>query len=295
MKVFVTGATGYIGSAIVSALARGGHQVTGLSRSEEKDAELRRRGATAVRGGLGHLGALARELAAQDAVVHAAVDYGLGPPADAEAVEAMITAARAAGRPFSIVYTSGVWVLGDTGGVADERASTDHPAAATAWRPAHERRVLGAAGDRIAAAVIRPGMVYGGRRGLITPWFDQATREGAATVVAPGTQRWSFVHVEDLAELYRLVVERRAQGVLHGVDGRPTPVAEAAAAYSRAAGKGAVRELPLAEARKAMGAMADALAMDQQVVTARAAEVGWTVRHPDVVSAAAEMYREWKG
>jgi nucleoside-diphosphate-sugar epimerase len=295
MKIFVTGATGYIGSAIASALARGGHQVTGLSRSEEKDAELRQRGVTPVRGGLGHLGALVRELASQDAVVHAAVDYGLGPPSDAEAVEAMIAAARAAGRPFSLVYTSGVWVLGDTSGVVDERASTDRPFAGVAWRTGHEQRVLAAAGDRIAAAVIRPGMVYGGRRGIIAPWFDQATREGAATCVAPGTQRWSFVHVEDLAQLYRLILERRAQGVFHGVDGRPTPVAEAAEAYGRAAGNGAVRVLPLAEARAAMGGMADALALDQQVVTARAAEVGWTVRHADVVSTAADMYREWKG
>lgn len=295
MNVFVTGATGYIGSAIVQSLVRAGHRVTGLSRSEQKDAEVRRLGGTPVRGGLGSVSALARELAAQDAVVHAAVDYGLGPPADREAVEAMITAARAAGRPFGLVYTSGVWVLGDTGGVVDERASTDRPAQASAWRPAHEQRVLAEGDDRVAAAVIRPGMVYGGRRGLVAPWFAQAEREGAASYVAPGTQRWSLVHVEDLAELYRLVVEQRAKGVFHGVDGRPTPAADAATAYSRAAGKGPARELSLADARLAMGPMADALAMDQQVVSARAGEVGWKLRHADVVSTAADMYREWKG
>jgi nucleoside-diphosphate-sugar epimerase len=165
-----------------------------------------------------------------------------------------------------------------------------------AWRPAHERRVLEAATDRVSTAVIRPGIVFGERRGLVVPWFDSAVREGRTAFVGSGDQRWAFVHREDLAELYRLVVERRARGVFHGVDGASPTVAEAAAAASRAAGKGgAVRAIPVEEARKSMGPMADALAADQVIVSARAAEVGWAPRHPPFVKDAERAFAEWRG
>ena len=90
------------------------------------------------------------------------------------------------------------------------------------------------------------------------------------------------------------VVERRARGIFHGVDGASPTVAEAAGAASRAAGKGgAVSSVPVEEARKTMGPMADALAMDQVVVSARGAEVGWTVRHPPFPKDAPNAFREW--
>jgi nucleoside-diphosphate-sugar epimerase len=295
MKVFVTGGTGYVGSAIVEALVRGGHQVSVLSRSEERDAAVKALGASPVRGSLGRLARLADRIAAHDAVVHAAVDYGLGPPADIEAVDAMLAAARAAARPFGVVYTSGVWVLGETKRPATESAPVDRPAAAVAWRPEQEKRVLAAASDRVAAAVIRPGAVFGERRGLVSPWFEGAAKEGRASFVGSGDQRWALVHRADLAELYRLVVERRARGIFHGVDGAAPTVAEAAGAASRAAGKGAVRAVPVEEARKTMGAVADALALDQVVASVRGAEVGWAPRHPPFVADAPNAFREWKG
>jgi nucleoside-diphosphate-sugar epimerase len=294
MKVFVTGGTGYVGSAVVQALVRAGHEVSALSRSEERDQAVKALGATPVRGSLGHMAPLAARIAEHEAVVHTAMDYGLGPPADAEAIDAMIGGARSAGRPFTILYTSGVWVLGSTPTPASEAAPTDRPAQGVAWRPGHERRILAAASDRIATAVIRPGIVFGEKRGLVSPWFRSALEEGRAAFVGSGDQRWALVHRSDLAELYRLVVEKRAQGIFHGVDGASPTVAEAASAASRAAGKGAIRAIPVEEARKTMGAMADALAMDQVVVSARAAEVGWAPRHPPFVKDAPNAFREWR-
>jgi nucleoside-diphosphate-sugar epimerase len=294
MKVFVTGGTGYIGSALVQALVRAGHQVTAASRSEAGDRTLAALGATPVRGALGSLAPLAGRIAEHDAAIHTAIDYGLGPPADAEAIGALLDGARQAGRPFAVVYTSGVWVLGQTAAPASEAEPIVRPAAAVAWRPPHEKRVLEAATDRVVTAVVRPGIVFGGKRGLVAPWFETATKEGRAAFVGTGDQRWAFVHRTDLAELYRHVVERRARGIFHGVDGASPTVAEAAAAASRAAGKGgAVRAIPLDEARKTMGPMADALAMDQVVVSARAAEVGWNPRHPPFVEDAPAAFREW--
>jgi nucleoside-diphosphate-sugar epimerase len=295
MRVFVTGGTGYVGGAVVEALVRAGHEVSALSRSEERDAAVRALGAAPVRGTLGHLAPLAGRIAEHDAVVHTAMDYGLGPPADAEAIDAMLAGARASARPFVVVYTSGVWVLGPAATPASEGAPTDRPAAGVAWRPEHERRVLDAGSDVVATAVVRPGIVFGERRGLVAPWFRSAVEEGRAAFVGTGDQRWALVHRSDLAELYRLVVERRARGVFHGVDGASPAVAEAAAAASRAAGKGGVRAIPVAEARKTMGAMADALAMDQVVVSARGAEVGWAPRHPPFVKDAANAFLEWRG
>ncbi|HUL58682.1 MAG TPA: NAD-dependent epimerase/dehydratase family protein [Anaeromyxobacteraceae bacterium] len=294
MRIFVTGATGYVGGAVVEALVRAGHRVTGLSRTPERDAAVRRLGAEPARGGLGGLAALLPLLAEHDALVHAAVDYGLGPPADREAIDALLAAARAGKGPRAVVYTSGVWVLGETPAPAGEGAPVDRPAAAVAWRPGHERAVLEAGGDRIAAAVIRPGIVFGEKRGLVSPWFAGALAEGAASFVGTGAQRWAFVHRSDLAELYRLVLERRARGIFHGVDGASPPVREAAEAASRAAGKGATRAIPVEEARKTMGAMADALAMDQVVAAPRGAEVGWAPRHPPFVNDAPGAFREFR-
>jgi nucleoside-diphosphate-sugar epimerase len=295
MKIFLTGATGYIGSAVVAALRKAGHEVSGLSRSDAGDATLRRLGATPVRGALGAVAKLAGVLSAQDALIHAAVDYGLGPPADREALDALISAARAAHRPVSVVYTSGVWVLGETAAPSGEDALVDHPGAAVAWRPAHERAALDAASGDVATVIIRPGIVFGERRGLVSPWFAQAVEKGAAEIVGHGRNRWALVHRDDLAELYRLAVERRARGVLHGVDGTPTSLAEAARAASAAAGKGAIRSIPLEEARKQLGPMADALAMDQVVVAPRATELGWRPAHGPFSAESARAFREWQG
>jgi nucleoside-diphosphate-sugar epimerase len=291
MRVFVTGATGYIGSAIVAALVRAGHRVTGLSRSAEKDAVVRRLGAEPARGALGAIGALAPLLDQHDGLVHAAIDYGLGPPADREAIEAFLAAA-ARGGPRSVVYTSGVWVLGPTppGQRADEGTRVDHPAAAVAWRPAHERLVFDADLHGVAAAVVRPGMVYGGRPGgIVGPALF-----GGGGIVGDGENRWSLVHRDDLAELYRLLVEAGATGPFHGVDGAPTKLADAARAASAAAGKGgAFRSIPLEDARRAMGPVADALVMDQAVTSSRGLELGWRPTRPSFVERAAEGFREW--
>src|SRR5512138_3925175 len=296
MKVFVTGGMGYVGSAVVQALVRAGHEVTATSRSDAADGVLAALGATPVRGALGQLAPLAGRIAEHDAAIHAAMDYALGAPADGEGIGALLDGARQAGRAFAVVYTSGGWVRGPCGAPASEAEPFARPARAVAWRPPHEKRGLEAATDRIATAVIRPGIVFGEKRGLVVPWFESAVKSGRASFVGSGDQRWAFVHRADLAELYRLVVERRGRGIFHGVDGASPTIAEAAGAASRAAGKGgAVRAIPVEEARKTMGPMADALAMDQVVVSARRVEVGWAPRHPPFPQDAASAYREWAG
>ncbi len=293
MNVLVTGASGYVGSAITAALVRAGHQVTGQYHSAASERLLRTLGATPVRAELGRFSELVPVLSRQEAAVHAAADYQ--PPHDREAVDAILAGARAAGKPYRIIYTSGVWVMGERRTAVAEDAPADHPAQAVAWRVAHEKLVLDAAGGPITTAVIRPGMVYGGKGGLFVPWLESTVKEGAAAFVGTGGQHWAYVHREDLAELYRRVLERGASGIFHGVDGHPERVEDAARAISAAAGRGAVRAIPVEEARKSMGPMADALAMDQVVVSARTREVGWAPRRNSFSAEAPQTLREWRG
>jgi nucleoside-diphosphate-sugar epimerase len=293
MNVLVTGASGFVGSAITAALVRAGHQVTGQYHSEASEAALRKLGATPVRAELGRFSELVPVLSRQDAAIHAAADYQ--PPHDREALDALLAGARAAGKPYLVIYTSGVWVMGERRTAVAEDAPADSPAPAVAWRGGPERLVLEAAGGKLTTAVIRPGMVYGGKGGLFAPWMESAVKEGAAAFVGTGRQHWSCVHREDLAELYRQVLERRISGIVHGVDGKPELVQDSARAISAAAGKGAVRAIPVEEARKTMGPMADALAMDQVVVSARARELGWSPRRGGFSEEAAQTLREWRG
>lgn len=296
MRIFMTGATGYVGSAVADALAAAGHDVTALNRSPGKDEGLRGRGHAPFRGDLTDPGGWREEAARHDALVHCAFEYGAPSDADAEAVAALLGAARD-GAPEVVVYTSGCWVLGETGEEpADETAPVDRPAEVVAWRPAHERRVLEETGDGVAGAVVRPGMVYGGHSSLTGKLcFGPAAEEGAARCVGDGENRWSMVYRGDLARLYVLLVESRARGVFHGVDGTPLPAARVARAASRAAGAGGdVRHLPLEEAREMLGPVADALSLDQRLAARRSREAGWSPVRTSFVEAAEMAYREWK-
>jgi nucleoside-diphosphate-sugar epimerase len=212
--------------------------------------------------------------------LHVAFDHGNAVATDRAAIEALLAAAKDASAPRVVVYTSGVQVLGNTATPADESASTEGAVPLVAWRPAHERLTLEAANDAVTTAVIRPGFVYGGPNSLIAGYAESARGAGAAVYVGGGKNRLSFVHRDDLAVLYRLVIEKRAQGIFHGVDGASPSLASLARAVSAAMGKGgATSSLPVEQARAKMGLAADALCTDQVVVTKRSAELGWRATH----------------
>ena len=297
MRVFMTGSTGYIGSAVVKALVRRGHQVSGLVRTAEREAMLGAVGGTPVRGDLTDPSTYRHAAAEHDVSVHIAFDYGPnGVQADRRATEALLEATRGAGASRYMLYTSGVLVLGHTGDTpVDERASTAGAVPLVAWRPAHEQLVLAAATEMLATAVIRPGFVYGGVKGIAAGYFESAVDKGAAVYVGDGKNRMALVHRDDLAELYRLLVEKRASGMFHGVDGAASSIAELARAASEAAGRGgATRSLPVEEARKTMGPLADAVGTDQVIITHQAPAIGWATSHRPFVEAAREMFEEWR-
>ncbi|MDX1622848.1 MAG: NAD-dependent epimerase/dehydratase family protein [Gemmatimonadota bacterium] len=299
MRVFVTGAAGYLGSAITKAFVEAGHQVTGLHHSEESEARVRKLGATPVLGEMLEPSTYESEAAGHDAYVHVAFDYENPVAADRETIEQMLRLTGGAGaRPPQIfLYTSGCWVLGNTGEapVDEESGTTDEPADAVAWRPEHEELVLSAGTDRVPTVVIRPGMVYGGSGGLVVRFFESAEATGAAEYVGDGENRWSLVHREDLGRLYVTIAEERAEGLFHGVAGVPVAVSEAARLASEAAGAGGeTRPVPLEEAREELGPVADAMTLDQALETSRAGEVGWEVEHSSFPESVDRAYAEWK-
>jgi nucleoside-diphosphate-sugar epimerase len=209
-------------------------------------------------------------------VVHtalaAATDAG---EVDRAAVEAIVAALSQFNRPF--IYTSGCWVVGNTG---DKVADEDTPVAPTplvAWRPANERLVLDAARHGVQGIVLRPAMVYGRGGGLVTGFVQSAREHGAARVIGNGENRWTFVHLDDLADLYVRALQAAAGTLLFAAHGAAVRVREVAEAASRAAGaEGKVETVPIEEARKTMGSFADALALDQQISGERAQRVlGW--------------------
>jgi nucleoside-diphosphate-sugar epimerase len=277
MKVYLTGATGYIGSAVAEALQKAGHDVSGLARTPEKAKQLEARGVHAVLGDLLQPETVAAPARAADGVIHTAnTNDANSPHADAAVVRAMVKALEGSGKPF--VYTSGVWVLGSTGDQIATETTSVNPTPLVAHRAAIEQEVLAAKDRGVRAIVIRPALVYG-RGGSIPAMLAKSAREtGAARYIGDGQNRWPFVDLEDLAQLYVLALEKAAAGSLYNAAHGPSfRVAEVAEAASIGAGaKGKTQSWPLAEARKALGPFADALTLDQQVSGEKARkELGW--------------------
>ena len=282
MQVFLTGATGYIGTAVADRLRAAGHKLTGLARSDAAADRLTAAGARPVRGDFSDPKSVGSAARSADGVISLATTYN--PAVDGPAIDAILEALAGSDKPF--VYTSGIWSHGDTGGVVVDETTPPKPAALVQWRVAVEDRVREGAKRGIRTVVIRPAIVYGRGGGIPAGFVDSARKEGAARYVGTGENRWPFVHVDDLADLYLLALERAPAGsLLLGVSGPSHPVREVAAAASRGAGAGGrTTAWPLEEARKTLGAYADALVLDQQASGRRAREtLNWRPQRPDVL------------
>jgi len=303
MRIFLTGATGYIGAAVLDALVRGGHDVTALVRDNEKARRVAKRGAHPVVGNLAEPDSFRASADGQDGYVHAAYDSssGRGPAIEQAALEMIIAAAkrpRTAGantlQKRFIIYTSGVWILGRTLEPATEEAPLN-PIAASAFRPAHEQLVLDAADEHLRTVVVRPGVVYGGGDGMIGDIFKAASN-GLVRVVGDGNNHWPLVYDRDLADLYaRVAANPEAAGIYHANDEgdeRVNDIVGAIKPYLPV--KPDVRYVPIEEARHKMGVYADAHALDQVVRSPRARALGWTPTLHSVAGNAARLLEEWR-
>ena len=299
MKIFVTGGTGYIGSAVALRLKKAGHVVSALVRSLDKAKDLAAAGVKLVQGDLASPAGYAGAAYGSDAVVHTAQDHGAeSVDLDKKAIQTARELLR--GRVgATLVYTSGVWVIGNTAGdgPVDESAPLN-PIKIVAWRPAHEQLALDAQKDGIRAVVVRPGIVYGGAKGGIPAgFFGTALKTGAPQIVGDGSNVWPMVHIDDLAELYVRLDERGPAGsIFFAVDGSQHTVKEIAEAAGKAAGKGAaLTSQTLEQASQAMGPFAEALALNQRVSGEKARnELDWRPRHESFVGEAPQLFASWR-
>jgi nucleoside-diphosphate-sugar epimerase len=297
MRIFLTGATGYIGAAVLDALIRAGHEVTALVRDPEKADGVAERGVKPVIGELSKSTSYATAAEECDAIIHCALDHSKrGPKVDRQAIDALMAAAErraAAGKPAAFVYTSVVWVLGDTHGRATEEFPLN-PTDLVAWRPEHERLVLESS-PGVRTAIIRPAIVYGGARGIIGDLLKDAAN-GLVRVVGNGHNHWPCIYDRDLADLYvRVATHGDAAGIFHANDEADERVDDIVEAIARQASmRPDVRNVPLAEARKKMGPYADALALDQIVGSPRARGLGWAPSLHSVAGNVARLLEEFR-
>jgi nucleoside-diphosphate-sugar epimerase len=234
MRVFVTGASGWIGSAVVPELLGAGHTVVGLARSDASAGKLEAAGAEVLRGSLDDLDVLRKGAETADGVVHLAFihdfsDYQRSVGTDLRAVQTLGAALEGSGRPF--VNTSGL------AGMSFGRPSTERdPVGDAAPRAASERTALGFAEQGVRSSVVRlaPTVHGEGDTGFIATLAGIARDKGISGYIGDGANRWPAVHRLDAARLFRLALEQAPAGsVLHGAGEEGIPVREIAEVIGR--------------------------------------------------------------
>lgn len=183
---------------------------------------------------------------------------------------------------------------GPTDGQVLDESAPIRPLEISQWRAAHEEVALDLSAHEVATIVLRPGMVYGGGRGILGAWFAEAQHARTVTYPGDGSQHWAMVHRDDVAEAYALALEDGESGQRYLLcdDSRHTvkQLAEAAAAAAGATAK----PLPADEVVRTLGVFGKALLSDAMFTSARARrELGWVPRHASFVSEAPRLWREW--
>ena len=241
MKVFVTGATGYVGAAIAKNLTRVGHTVLGMARSDESAAKLREQGFEVHRGELADPESMVEGAKKAEAVIHTAFPQ-MGPGTDFEGTLKMMTVAVSEmvdslkGTDKTFILTSGAGGYGDTGTTAVDENT---PIVAPTHAP-NEQKVMGATADGVRSIVIRPTIAYGyGASNPIMAWFNLSRQMGGGVYIGAGDTVMSSLYLDDLAELYRLALEKSEAGeAYNAADGSILETKVVAEAVSHAAGLG---------------------------------------------------------
>ena len=283
MKVALTGATGFIGSHVLTNLFKHGHEVTALVRNDDQADIVGARGATPIVVDLYDRPAVVRIFGNADGAIHtASPGDATSADLDSAVVDAAIDAYAGTGKPY--LEISGVWVYGANTSITED--SPFHAPALVAWKEPIERRMLGVKDMR--GAVIVSGVAYGDGGGAIPGLLLGSPRDDQGNLIMLGTgqQHWPTVHVADLADVFRHVFEDdSARGYYVVGDGLNSTVTELTDAAAVAAGAPGAVPGSDEEARKRLGDyFADVLLLDQSTIAAKArTELDWSPSHPGLV------------
>ncbi len=284
MRIFVTGATGFVGSAVVRELRDAGHRVLGLARSDAAAARLATEGVEAHRGDLDDLDSLRRGAAAADGVIHTAFDHDFSKFRDSCEADRRIIAALAdalAGSSRPLVVTSGIGVLPQGVTATEDSAPSSGPAAHP--RAASEEAANAAVARGVRACIVRlPPSVHGaGDHGFVPILIRIARETGVSAYPGEGRNRWPAVHRADAARVFRLAIEAGEAGArFHAVAETGIPFRDLAAFIGRGLG------VPVASASPDhFGWFAPFAAMDVPATATRTQErLGWRPEHPGLLS-----------
>ena len=289
MRIFLTGATSLIGAVVAPALVRAGHQVTAIVRpTGPVPARLREQGIDVLTGDLSDVAANRSALEGYGALVHCARDTSFcGPEVDRQVIDTWRDVFWRAGSGL-MVYASSTWVIGPTSGPVDESAAINPPEIERD-RPATEQAILESQGGGVRAVVVRPGLIYGGDSGIVSDMLRDAAN-GIVRVVGSGDNHWPLIYRDDLVDLFvRVIGHPDVAGIVHATDGSDDTVNDLVEAMSsHVVHKPEVRHMSIADARHRMGALAEALAMDQIVRSPKALAIGWS---PSLTSASRNVPR----
>jgi nucleoside-diphosphate-sugar epimerase len=291
MRVFVTGASGHIGSAVVPELLRAGHQVVGLARSDSSAKALAGAGAEAWRGDLEDLDGLREAAGAADGVIHLAFrhdlmgagDFPTAVAVDYAAIKALASALEGTGKP--LVTSSGTLILAAAG--VTGRPGTEADYAPGGSRADAENFVAGLAERGVRSSAVRlPPIVHSSldHHGFAHILIGIARQAGVSAYVGDGANRWPSVHTLDAARVYRLALESAPAGSrLHAVADEGIPFLDIAAAIGRGAGV-PVASVPASEAAERFAFLGGLVGVDNPVsseVTRTA--LGWAPAHPGLI------------
>jgi nucleoside-diphosphate-sugar epimerase len=293
MRIFVTGASGWIGSAVIPELIGAGHQVVGLARSDTSAAALAAAGAEVLRGALDDLDSLRRAAAASDGVIHLAFQHDIAfsggfqdaADADRRAVETFAEALAGSDRPFVIASGVAGLVPGRVATERDERgpaSATAHLSGGPQTRQATAQVTLSLASQGVRSSVVRlsPTVHGAGDHGFMATLVGIARAKGVSGYLGDGSNRWPAVHRLDAAHLFRLALEQAPAGsVLHAVAEEGVPIRAIAAVIGRHLDLPVVAISP-EDAGEYFGWMAGFVGIDSPASSALTRELlGWQPTH----------------